>query len=622
MARAQPYLWQGTPMAAAAQAAAVSQRVPSGGDAVELYHLRYEEVDENGLSSQVIQRVFYLPTALGAQVFDSDDFWYDSSRWSFHLWQGTVRHANGEAGGGMQDAGDDDPHGLGNRARGLSLPPLRAGDLIEVTYVLTPVAPDSWRALGGGYLGDLFAFRGAYPAARVTYVLRSRQGIAVDGVGLAPAQEAIQGGWHSWIWTAGPLAAYWPENNGPSITDASPYVQTGSFHDWSGLATWYRERLDVRADITPEFRARLLHLVPPQATALGTVRAIWAYLSPRLEYEGAETGVHGFLPAPPEEVFRNREGDCKDGALLMATWLRAEGISAHLALVRTWKMGQVSNGAATIAAFDHAIVYVPGLQLWIDTTAPNLAIGELPSSDQGGLALVVVRGENRLQRIPIAAAAANSTWRDVRLSPHGDAEWTLTATIVATGSEAESWRRRLYADRGQALARWLKGYYPEARLLGSNVKVGTGSVRIAFHALVQRQALARDVTPFPDRYASILASEAKRNDDQRIPVRWQITDRWSMPVGQCPSAATAAPTLGLRSPFGALSVERTCAAGVLTTTTRLTQAATEIAAADYGRFRGFWRAVDDRLHPSYIGPAMVARGTSAAAAAAVTSESK
>lgn len=626
--RANPYLWHSSaPRAASAAIAAQAKEI--GGDVLELYRLRYEEVEADGLSSQVVQRVFYLPTAAGAHTFDNDDFWYDSSRWTFRLWQGVVRHADGTS-DDIGDAGDADPHGLGNRARGLAMPALRGGDVIDIVYVLTPVAPQAWAALGTGYLGDLFAFEDSYPAERVTYVLRSRQPIAVAAVGLPAAAAASEpGGWTRYLWSAGPEPAYWPDADGPSITDSSPYVQTGSFSGWGGLVDWYSAQLAARGALSPDFRARLRAIVPPQATPLATVRAIWNYLAAHLDYEGAETGVHGFLPAPPEEVFRARQGDCKDGALLMAAWLRADGIPADLALVRTWKMGGVADAAATIAAFDHAILYVPELELWVDTTAPNLTVGELPASDQGALALVVAPGQDRLRHIPVLAADANTVTRDIQLTPHGGEQWEMTGTIVATGAKAEDWRSEIYAENTAALVRWVRGYFPRSRLLATSAEPGPGAVRLHFRALIPRRDFSGDLTLFPARYANLLASERERREPKRLPVRWQVTDRWTLPVAACPGHAAAASAGAggaadpLTSPFGALAVARSCDAGTMTTTVRVTQAATEIEPDQYPSFRAFWRAVDARLAPaSGATPVLAAAAPTVAVPASASPESK
>lgn len=660
MAAASPYMWRPRLVPTAGTSFLPSgAAVPSGRgaglphsaglpDVTEIYHLRYEEVGVDGLSSQVVQRVFRLRTTLGAQIFGGDEFWYDSSRWTFHLVRAAVLHADGSVARG-KDGGDSDPEGLGNRARDVALPPLRAGDLVDVVYHLAPVANGHWRELGTGYLGDIFAFRGNYPLELGRYVLRSRQPLATRGVGVRGSRTGPDAaGWRTWIWTAGPLPAFWTDGNGPSITDSSPYVQTGEFAQWGELAAWYAKKLRRRADLTPAFRARLRRLVPPRRNAWETTRAVWDYLSRRLSYQGRETGAHGFLPAAPAAVLRAEAGDCKDGALLLATWLRADGVPADVALIRTWPMGTVADGAATMSAFDHAIVYVPSLRLWIDTTAPDLPLGLLPASDQGARALLAAAGQNGLVRVPIAAAAVNATSQSLTLAPACPGRWLMTGVINAKGAEALKWRRRLGRNPRVGLAAWARRQFPRIEVQKAALSAGAdGELRASFKALVARDQPVDSVALFSRYYTPLLAAERSRRQSLRVPLRWEVTDSWRIPAGPetCPAAAapnaqsvatTDLPPAGTAarqpagagggdvgepaantvvSPYGRLAVARTCTDGWLTTTVRLSQDATEVPANDYAQFRAFWRAVDARLHPTTTAPARAVELASADAPA-------
>lgn len=566
---------------------------------VELYHLRYERIGKDGLSWQVNQRVFDIRSAEGVSVFGVDDLWYDGSRTRFVLDKAQVIR-DGKVVAEGRDGGDSIPGATGNRSRRLVLPPLQPGDRVNIVYLLTPVHAPQWTHFSHRYLGDLFAFRGSYPVVKVDYSLHATQDLAVSQDKLTPPVVEHSGRQWSWQWTGGPYAAFFQENDGPSITDSSPFVQVSSFHSWAELAAWYNQELQHRADISPEFRRTLLQLVPPQKTPLQTVGAVWTYLSAHLQYHGVEEGVHAYVPSPVETVFQSGRGDCKDGSLLLTTWLRAEGIPAYLALVRTRPMGTVADGAATMAAFDHAIVTVPSLGLWIDTTVPDFRVPELPSSDQDGLALIVRPGENELTQIPLATAEANLTRRVVHLKPQGDGWYAAHGVIEVRGADAPVMRRDYgdAADRKATFQSWLRDAFPQAELeqvAVHGMRTSGQAIRIQFSARVH-PTHGMHVAWTPRHYARVLAMQARRSEALQLPLRWVTDETWDLDTGNAASCPEHMAPRQQNGPFGSVAIDSSCTQGHWVLHTRVEQSAAEVTAQQYGQFQSFWRQVDTMLN--------------------------
>src|SRR5207245_1560149 len=119
-------------------------------------------------------------------------------------------------------------------------------------------------------------------------------------------------------------------------------------------------------------------------------------------------------PYPVSQVYARRFGDCKDKASLMVALLRAAGIPAELALVRTTRMGAVEPSLPSIAIFNHAVVYLPAQDMWLDGTAEYAGQHELPLDDQGAMALTVsADGRATLRTIPASGSLDNVTRRTV-----------------------------------------------------------------------------------------------------------------------------------------------------------------------------------------------------------------
>ncbi len=58
-------------------------------------------------------------------------------------------------------------------------------------------------------------------------------------------------------------------------------------------------------------------------------------------YVALEFGIYSYKPYPVTQIYARRFGDCKDKASLMIALLRAAGIEAEIALVRTRSLGDV-----------------------------------------------------------------------------------------------------------------------------------------------------------------------------------------------------------------------------------------------------------------------------------------
>ncbi len=570
-------------------------------DIIELYHLRFERVGVSGLSTQVVQRVFQVESEEGARDLGLDDIWYDASRNRFQLWRADIFH-DGKLAGRGRDEGRTRPYDSGSQSRRLRFSGLQPGDIVNIIYCLSPRLRSSWTMLAGKYLGDLFAFRSGYPARQVRYVLESCFPLAVSQSRLAPPLTWKRNGLYGWEWQAGALPAFYSENEGPSVTDRSPFVQASSFRSWQALVKWYLNYLRQPSRLAPALRAKWLQLAPPGQAPAATLQRIRAILARRLRYAGDETGPHAFFPDSVASVWRARRGDCKDGALLLATWLRLEGIPADVALLRTRRMGRLAKGAATMAAFDHAIVYVPGRALnepplWIDTTAPAFQSTSLPSSDQGALALILRPGQRHLVQVPIAAARVNLTTRRFQLRPNPTGGYELSGSVSVSGADAPSWRARCahVPGRRQRVQAWLRFAVPEAvvrRLQVKGLSPQAPVFQARFHGWVPDLPTPLDVAWLRTNYVSALAFTERRRQPLKLNLRWRTQDSWSLQLPRACPASLSLPQWSRVTDFGSLRVSVDCQNGRLQVSDTVAQRASSISAVEYPLFRQFWRQVD------------------------------
>jgi transglutaminase-like putative cysteine protease len=187
----------------------------------------------------------------------------------------------------------------------------------------------------------------------------------------------------------------------------SPYLAFSTGRSWNDVARRYSEIVEQAihgADLAPMIRAA----GGPAASQIETINRLLVRLG-EIRYTGVELGQGGIVPRPPAETLRRKFGDCKDKAVLLIAALRALDIPAYAALLDAGDDQQdVEQGLPGFGAFNHAIVVVPGTpSIWIDPTDRFARAGELPTDDQGRLALIASPTATGLVRTPEAEAAEN-----------------------------------------------------------------------------------------------------------------------------------------------------------------------------------------------------------------------
>src|SRR5690606_29574274 len=192
-----------------------------------------------------------------------------------------------------------------------------------------------------------------------------------------------------------------------------------------------------------------------------------------------ELGIYGYKPRRCVQTVARGWGDCKDKATVIVTLLEELGIDANLVIVRTQHRGDFRSKVASLAPFDHAIAYVPSLDLYLDGTAEYTGSLELPRADLGALGLHVGEDLAKLVYLPEADPAKNVLKRvvEARLAPNGDAE--LALSYVAQGASAPDWRRRYHASATQKerVLSDLAGEFPGFTLAPGADALRTGDLR-------------------------------------------------------------------------------------------------------------------------------------------------
>jgi tetratricopeptide (TPR) repeat protein/transglutaminase-like putative cysteine protease len=281
------------------------------------------------------------------------------------------------------------------------------------------------------------------PVRKVRLTLEVPQGSPLNfvarGLRLKPRRTEA-GGRTRLFFEQGPLEPVSaPEPYTPTDAVSWPHVAFSTGRAWGDLARRYHETVEAQL-AGAELERTAKDIIGGEKRREVVAGKLMKWIHSQVRYTSLQFGEAAVVPRQPAEVLVRRYGDCKDLSTLLVGLLRASGIPASVALLRTG-LEDVQEPLPGFGLFDHAIVYVPGTPaLWIDATDAFSPPGQLPAMVQGRLALVAhpdTRGLVRTSELPPSANRI-VTMREVFLSERGASR--IIETKETTGTIASSYR--------------------------------------------------------------------------------------------------------------------------------------------------------------------------------------
>jgi tetratricopeptide (TPR) repeat protein len=269
-----------------------------------------------------------------------------------------------------------------------------------------------------------------------------------------------------------------------------PYVAFSTAKSWQEVAARYESIVDQQTragELKP-----LVQDVDRTLSPLVVAAQITAKLHKQVRHTGLEFGESEIVPHTPDETLKRNYGDCKDKASLLVAALRAVGLKSYVALLSSGFDSDIDPGLPGIGVFNHAIVYVAVTPpLWIDATAADTRVGDIPSADQGRLALIARSDTSALVKIPESIAESNHAVHTIQMhmSAYGPGE--ITETIQARGSQ-ETRFRQLYDGGDDKKIKDELDRYTKRDFLAKSIGLYAVTPRSDFSQEFQLQLTARE----------------------------------------------------------------------------------------------------------------------------------
>lgn len=490
------------------------------------------------------------------------------------------------------------------------------GDMVEFRYRVSQVANENFR---GDYFGDIAYLQGGRPIAMQRYAVvypadwklyfRAPKLKHNRSDGGTPSGADLPDGFQSTSFTMTDVPYVESDPSQPGYSDVYDYLLVSNKKTYDEIGKWWWSLVKEQLIVDEPIRKKVAELTNGLSTADQKLRAIHNYVVKNTRYLHVGLGIHGWKPYRTSTCFRNRYGDCKDKAALLKVMLEEAGIPANLVLVRTRRLGSVEQVPASMHVFNHAITYVPSMDLYLDGTAEFNGTRELTTMDQGAQALIVRDGgDAEMVTLPVDPSKANVMKMEIEVDLTGD-EPVATGKLVATGANAVYMRQALEDPerRDEAFEKQLADEFPGAKLVSAeyrNLSELEKSTEVDFvfrgGQLLRDDGNRESVLPVgrPKNLLDAYAKQSKRNQDLSIRVPFTSATKIRYRLGPTKGFDAVPTDKKIDGKFGSLKVDYEPDGQDLVVDVEYSIDEQRIAVEDYDEFRSFLTEVTAALNES------------------------
>ncbi len=586
---------------------------PSTDDALILAEVTHVRVQPSGLSSRFSQAVVKVLTQRGVEAWRSLPIQWSPDRQEVRVLKARITKPDGS----VVDSFGEEERNINEpwtgmyydaRARLLSFPALAPGDVLEIQWRLDDTAVEN---LLSDYWGDVDSLQGVFKKLHYRYVvdMPKTRPLSWNKAQLpkwVKVATVEQGDRTLYRFEANDVARVVPEPNMPGWSEVASPLHVSTYQNWEQVGRYYwglvREQLVPNEDLKRAVDTALKG-VDRNDTAK-VVAALYGYVVTNTRYVALEFGIHGYKPYRVDRILARKFGDCKDKASLIYAMLKVAGVDARLVLLRMRHLGTLSPEVASLAAFNHAIAYVPKLDLYLDGTAEFHGSRELASADRVANVLIIEPdAPSRFLTTPEAQPEDNTTSLslDVTLKPDGSA--SAKGVLVAKGQGAPEMRRQYQTPATRVPTfeqQWAQSYpgVQATEVNVSDVKDLESPLTVKFAIATPRYAESGPgmLRFFPfgasRQFTQALAPLSERTMDLVFQGVWvnELTMNYTLPANW--SVPELPPEVVEDSPFGTLRIAVEKKDGKLKVTGRLVMSRARITAKEYPDFRAWLMRVD------------------------------
>ena len=238
----------------------------------------------------------------------------------------------------------------------------------------------------------------------------------------------------TYVWRGGNLAPRIYDNDAGGSSCNNPHViphiksyknnngEIPVLRDKQDLFNWY-STLVQDFELSNEYQEILDGLKEGNPEKEELAKRIFYWVQKNVKYIAYEEGIEGFQPRNPNDVIKNRFGDCKDMAVLVSTMMKECDIDCYYAWVGTRSKCYSYEECPTPAVDNHMIAAYPkgDSLLFLDATSSFSEFG-VPSGFVQGKEAMVRIGKDQfvIAEIPIMKPSYSTDMDVIKISIDGN----------------------------------------------------------------------------------------------------------------------------------------------------------------------------------------------------------
>ncbi len=249
--------------------------------------------------------------------------------------------------------------------------------------------------------------------------------------------------------------------------DFSPHLIASTFNDYVEFGKAYEKGAASKVKVTPEIQKLADELTQGKSTEQAQVEALYHWVSKNIRYVAIYLGHGGVVPHDAKTILKNHYGDCKDHTVILAALLKAKGINSSSALINLGDNYSLPK-LAVMSPFNHAINYIPSLDLYLDSTAQFAPLGTLPFEDMDKP--VLLTGLNKIGHTPSPTPKDHTITTNVKITIENDGTIYGKSHSALSGYFNSIYRARASNEQGVSDSERIR------RRLGSYGETGDGTI--------------------------------------------------------------------------------------------------------------------------------------------------
>ena len=429
------------------------------------------------------------------------------------------------------------------------------------------------------------------------------KGIQTKGQPVVEKQEKRT----EWRWAFEDMAARpeepcMPDSNAVMIYIAPTSVtidnHNGLFDTWTNVGRFFYELNKDRDQLSEETRKHILQIVEYAPDRRSKIDTLYRYLQKNCRYISIQTGIGGWQTLSADFVETNKYGDCKALSNYMKAMLAAAGIPSYQALIYADKDHLPPfHEDVPVPWFNHAILYVPQEDLWLECTSKQSPCGWLGSFTANRLALLLTPEGGQLRKTPSYGIEQNKRETKTDIYPLEENQNARIHTrILVSGEEHDTYRSLNDQPLRKRQERWAEETglsVVEWQNFSSSCQEGTPRCTIDCDILSGSYTTRTGKRLFvpllkPHAFTQVLPEDKDRQWSLEVSESYMRADTVVLHCPQGYVIETAPKEMQMQTAYGSYTFKIEKADTTLTLVRTLTILPVSVAAEKYGEVRQFY----------------------------------